>query len=78
MSSTEALEAANFYSWYSIGSPKANSNVTALLDTGVEINVITRKLMEDANLAMRRGLKLELVSYTGHSCPFLVFVRRLR
>ena len=30
----------------------------------------TRKLIEDANLAMRRGFKLELVSHTGHSCSF--------
>ena len=77
LSSTEALEATNPYSWYSMGSPKAKvrledgSKVTALLDTGAEINVMTREVMEDANLAMRRGPKLELVSHTGHSRPFL-------
>ena len=27
--------------------------------------------MEDAGLAMRKGSKLELVSHTGHSRPFL-------
>ena len=59
-----------------MGSPKAivclkdGSKVTALLDTGAEINVMTRELMEDANLAMRQEPKLELVSHTGHSRPF--------
>ena len=63
--------------WYSISSPKMKirledgSKVTALLDTGVEINVMTREVMEDAGLAIRKGLKLELVSHTGHSQPFL-------
>ena len=63
--------------WYSMGSPKIKvrledgSKVTALLDTGVEINVMTREVMEDAGLAMRKGPKLELVSHTGHSRPFL-------
>lgn len=47
--------------------------VTALLDTGVEINVMTRELMEDANLTMRQGPTLELVLHTGHSRPFLDF-----
>lgn len=31
---------------------------------------MTRELMEDANLAMRQGSKLELVSYTGHNWSF--------
>ena len=59
-----------------MGSPKAKvrledgSKVTALLDTGAEINVMTREVMEDAGLAMRRGPKLELVSHTGHSRHF--------
>ncbi len=76
LSPTEALEAANPYSWYPIGPPKAkvrledSSNVTTLLDTGAKINLKTRKLMEDANLAMRQGFKLELVSHTGHSSFF--------
>ena len=47
------------------------SKIIALLDTGAEINVMTREVMEDAGLAMRRGPKLELVSHTGHSRPFL-------
>ena len=60
-----------------MGSPKIKvrleygSKVTALLDTGAEINVMTREVMEDAGLAMRKGLKFELVSHTGHSQPFL-------
>ena len=48
-----------------------SSKVTALLDTVAEINVMTRELMEDANLAMRLGPKLELVSHTGHGRRFL-------
>lgn len=45
--------------------------VFALLDTGAEINVMTKEVMEDAGVAMRRGPRLELVSHTGHSRPFL-------
>ncbi len=77
LSSAEALETTNPYSWYTIGSPKARvrledgSKFTALLDTGAEINVKARELMEDANLAMIQEPKLELVSHTGHSRPFL-------
>lgn len=62
-----------------IGSSKAKirlengSKVTTLLDTGIEINVIIRKLIEDTNLLMRKGPKLELVSYNGHSHVFLSF-----
>ena len=43
----------------------------ALLDTGAEINLMTRKVMKDANLAMKQGPKLKLVSYTSHNRPFL-------
>ena len=74
---SSTVNARNSHSWYSMGSPKAKvrledgSKVTALLDTGAEINVMTREVMEDAGLAMRRGPKLELVSHTGHSRPFL-------
>ncbi len=63
--------------WYSMGSPKAKirledgSKVTALFDTDVEINVMTREVMKDAGLAMRRPPKLELVSNTGHIRLFL-------
>ena len=41
------------------------------LDTCAEINVMTRKIMEDAGLAMQYGLKLELTSYINHSYFFL-------
>ncbi len=60
-----------------MGSPKAKvrledgSKIIALLDTGVEMNVRTREVIEDEGLAMQRGFKLELVSHTGHRCPFL-------
>ena len=60
-----------------MGSPKAKvrledgPKVLALLDTGAEINVMTKEVMEDAGLAMRQGPRLELVSHTGHSWPFL-------
>ncbi len=32
---------------------------------------MTKELMEDANLTMRRGPKLELVSHTGHIRPLI-------
>lgn len=47
-----------------------SSKVTVLLNTGAEMNVMTRELIEDANLAIRRGLKLELVLHTSHRYPF--------
>lgn len=59
LSSAKFLEDSSSYFWYFIRSPKAKvrlengSKVMALLDTGVVINVMTRKLMEDINLAMR-------------------------
>ncbi len=73
---SNAVEAKKSHSWYSIGSPKAKvglkdgSKITALLDTCSEINVMTR---EFASLAIWRGPKLELISHTGYSCPFLGF-----
>lgn len=33
--------------------------------------------MEDAGLAMRCGLKLELMSHTGHSCSFLNLCKKI-
>lgn len=35
--------------------------VKALLDTIIKIDIMTKKLIEGATLAMRRGPKLELV-----------------
>ncbi len=51
LSLAETLEAANPYFWYSIRSTKVktrlenDSKVTALLDTGAEINIMTKKLI---------------------------------
>ena len=45
--------------------------ITALLDTGAEINVITKEVMEDAGFAIRPEPKPELVLHTSHSRPFL-------
>lgn len=50
-----------------------SSKVTTLLDSSIEINVITRKLIEDINLAMREDPKLELVFYNNYSHFFLSF-----
>ena len=72
---SNVVDARKPHSRYSIGSPKAKvrledgSKVTAALDTGAEINVMTREVMEDAGLAIHRGPKLELVSHTCH-CRF--------
>lgn len=49
---------------------KDSSSVTVLLDIGAEINVITKKVIEDASLAMQHGPKLELLSHTSHSYTF--------
>ena len=74
---SNAVDAKTSHSWYSIGSSKSKvrledgSKVTVLLDTGVEINFMTRQVMEDEGFALRLGPKLELISHTGHSCPFL-------
>ena len=76
LDSAEILEASTPYFWYSIGSAKAKVHlknglkVMVFLDTDVEINVMTRKLIKDTNLTMRQGPRLELVSHTGHSRLF--------
>ena len=81
LESSEGLEARILHSWYSIGSLKAKvrledgSRVTALLDTGAEIHVMTREVIKDAGLAIQRSLKLELVSHPGYSCLFLGFCK---
>lgn len=46
---------------------KDGSKVTAFLDTSVEMNVMTKELMEEANLTMKKRSKLELVLYTDQS-----------
>lgn len=61
---------------YSIGFPKAkirleNSfKIIAFLDTSAEINIITRKIIEGAGLAIQYGLKLELVSHINYNYFF--------
>ncbi len=63
--------------WYTIGCAETrvcledSPKVLALLDTGAEINVMTKALMEEASLVMRSGPRLKLISYTGHFRPFL-------
>lgn len=74
------LDAPISFSLYSIGSPKAKvqledgSKFMVLLDTSVKMNVITRVLMEEANLDKKKKRKLELVSYTGLNWSFLWFL----
>ena len=46
---------------------KNSFKVTTFLDTGTEINIMTKKLIEDANLAIKQGPKLKLISHTGHN-----------
>ncbi len=76
-SESNAVEGKKSHSRYSIRFSKAKvrrkdgSKVTALLDTGTEVNIMTREVMEDAGLAIRRGPKLELISNTCHNRPFL-------
>lgn len=48
-----------------------------LLDTGAEINVMTRKIIEDLKLAIRQRSKLKLVLYTGYCRPFLDFCENI-
>ena len=86
-----SVDARNSHLWYSMKFLKAevglenSSKVTVFFNTGAEINVMTREVMENAGLAMRRSPKLELVSHTIHSCSFLglcedveVAIRRLK
>lgn len=63
--------------WYSMGYPRTlvsmdgGTKLSALLDCGAEVNVMTRKVMTAAGLAMRKGPRLELVTHTGHHRPFV-------
>lgn len=45
--------------------------VTALFDTGAEINVMKKEVMKNAGLVIKQGPKLELISHAGHSQLFL-------
>lgn len=68
-----AIKAKKFYFWYFINALKAkirleNSlKIIILLDTGVKINVIIRKVIKDIDLAMQHSLKIELISYISYS-----------
>lgn len=59
--------------WYSMNSPmikvrlENGSQIITLLVTKVEINVKIREVIENGRLVMRKSLKLEFVSYTGHN-----------
>lgn len=56
---SKVLKTSKPYFWYSMRSSKAkiylenSSKVTALLDMGAKINIMTKKLIENINLAMR-------------------------
>lgn len=62
---------------YSIGLSKTkvrlkdDFKVMLVLYIEAEINVMIREVMENIGLAMRQGFRLELVSHTGYSQPFL-------
>lgn len=62
-----------------MGSPKIRVRredifkITAFLNTGTEINIITSEVIEDAGLAMQQGPKLKLVSHTWQSHLFHSF-----
>lgn len=47
--------------------------VTILLNSGIEINVMTRKVIKDASLAIQHSPKLEWISHTRHSRLFISF-----
>lgn len=70
------MKAINLYFWYLIRSFKAkvylknSSKITVFLVTNVEINVISKKLIKEANLAIRQGSKIEFVFYTSDSRLF--------
>lgn len=48
-----------------------NSKITIFLDTKVEINIITRKIIKNTRLIIKQRLKLELVLHSGYSGLFL-------
>lgn len=65
------------YSQYFMGSAKIkirfrnNLKTMVFLDTRAKINVMTRKVMKNIGLVMRKGFKLDLMSNTGHKRIFL-------
>lgn len=57
---------------------KNGLKIIALLNTVAEIHIMIRKLIKDANLAMRQGLKLEFISYTNDSPSFFGFFKDIK
>lgn len=45
--------------------------ILALLDIGVEINILRKEVMKSAGLAMRQSLCLELIFHISHGQSFL-------
>lgn len=50
--------------------------VLALLDIDAKINIIRKKVIQNAELAIRQGFYLKLVSYTGYNQPFLGLLKK--
>lgn len=50
---------------------KNGFKIIVFLDTGIEINLIRKKLIKDANLAIKQRPKLKLILYTNYS--YLLF-----
>ena len=46
------------------------TSVTALIDTGAEVNVMTKGVADALGLPMRADPRLTLIAHTGHSRPF--------
>lgn len=55
-----------------------SSKVAIFLDTSIEINLMTREVIEDIALAIQYGQKLELISHNSHSYLFLDLCKILK
>ena len=81
---SSAISSRNSNSWYSIMYVKAKvrlekgSKIIVYQDTSAEINVMTCEIIKNIGLAMSKNLKLELISHTNHSCPFLIFYKDVK
>ncbi len=70
-------DSSSLHLWYSMDFTNTNVllkesfKVMALIETGVEINVMTKEVMEDAGLTIGKKLDLELVFHTSYSQFFL-------
>lgn len=52
--------------------------IRAFFDTRAEINIMIRKVLENAGLVKRQRLKLEFILYTGYSQFFLDFCKDVK